>query len=51
MPKALLLDTGAWVALIDRSERYHEACVAVLEGWVGPVYRLHGQRAFQILPS
>ena len=37
MPKALLLDTGAWVALVDRSERYHEACVAVLEDWVGPI--------------
>lgn len=37
MPEVLLLDTGAWVALMDRSERYHEACVAVLEGWTGRI--------------
>ncbi|MCL4393749.1 MAG: PIN domain-containing protein [Chloroflexi bacterium] len=32
---ALLLDTGAFVALVDRSERRHADCVAVLEGWAG----------------
>lgn len=37
MPPALLLDTGAWVALIDRSEAAHEACVKVLEGWNGHI--------------
>jgi len=26
----LLLDTGAWVALIDRSEAAHKACVEVV---------------------
>ncbi len=37
MPEVLLLDTGAWVALMDRSEQYHEACVTVLEGWTGQI--------------
>ena len=37
MPKALLLDTGAWVALLDRSEDRHDDCVGVLEGWTGPI--------------
>ncbi|HZQ07999.1 MAG TPA: PIN domain-containing protein [Anaerolineae bacterium] len=34
---ALLLDTGAFVALIDRSERRHMDCVAALEQWSGPI--------------
>jgi len=33
----LLLDTGAFVALADRSERRHADCVAVLEGWNGRI--------------
>jgi predicted nucleic acid-binding protein len=33
----LLLDTGAFVALIDRSEKRHADCVAVLEGWTGSI--------------
>jgi predicted nucleic acid-binding protein len=33
----LLLDTGAFVALVDRSERRHADCVAALESWTGPV--------------
>jgi predicted nucleic acid-binding protein len=33
----LLLDTGAFVALVDRSERRHADCVAVLRDWRGPV--------------
>jgi len=37
MPPDLLLDTGAWVALIDRSEAAHQACVEVLEGWRGRI--------------
>lgn len=37
MPNELLLDTGAFVALVDRSERLHADCVAVLEGWTGPI--------------
>jgi predicted nucleic acid-binding protein len=31
----LLLDTGAFVALVDRSEKRHPDCVAVLEAWSG----------------
>ena len=37
MANELLLDTGAFVALVDRSERLHADCVAVLESWTGPV--------------
>lgn len=33
----LLLDTGAFVALVDRSEQRHADCVAVLEQWSGTV--------------
>lgn len=35
MAGELLLDTGAFVALIDRSERRHPECVAALETWNG----------------
>ena len=37
MANELLLDTGAFVALADRSERRHADCVAVLEGWSGRI--------------
>ncbi|MCL6642159.1 MAG: PIN domain-containing protein [Candidatus Bipolaricaulota bacterium] len=37
MATELLLDTGAFVALVDRSERRHADCVAVLEQWAGPI--------------
>ncbi len=37
MARNLLLDTGAFVALVDRSERRHADCVAVLEGWSGSI--------------
>jgi len=33
----LLLDTGAFVALVDRDEKFHEPCVAALERWTGRV--------------
>ncbi len=33
----LLLDTGAFVALVDRSEARHADCVAALEAWKGPI--------------
>jgi predicted nucleic acid-binding protein len=33
----LLLDTGAFVALVDRDEKRHDDCVAALEKWTGPV--------------
>jgi len=33
----LLLDTGAFVALVDRSEQRHAECVAILEEWTGPI--------------
>ena len=38
MAGELLLDTGAFVALVDRSERRHADCVAALEAWHGPIY-------------
>lgn len=37
MPGELLLDTGAFVALVDRSEARHADCVAVLEARRGPI--------------
>lgn len=37
MPGEILLDTGAFVALVDRSETRHAECVAVLESWEGLV--------------
>ena len=37
MAAELLLDTGAFVALVDRSEQRHADCVAALEQWTGPV--------------
>jgi len=33
----LLLDTGAFVALVDRDEKAHTGCVAALENWTGPI--------------
>jgi predicted nucleic acid-binding protein len=33
----LILDTGALVALVDRSEQRHVDCTAVLEAWTGQV--------------
>ncbi|MBI2960698.1 MAG: PIN domain-containing protein [Betaproteobacteria bacterium] len=37
MANELLLDTGAFVALVDRSERRHADCVAVLDRWNGAI--------------
>ena len=37
MANELLLDTGAFVALVDRSERRHADCVAVLDQWSGAI--------------
>ena len=37
MAVELLLDTGAFVALVDRSEKLHDDCVAALERWTGPI--------------
>ena len=37
MAAELLLDTGAFVALADRSERRHTDCVAILEDWRGAI--------------
>ena len=33
-----ILDTGPWVALIDRSESSHEICVQWLEDYSGKIY-------------
>lgn len=37
MAAELLLDTGAFVALVDRDEKLHADCVAALESWTGPI--------------
>jgi len=37
VPAELLLDTGAFVALIDRDEKLHDDCVAALEDWTGAI--------------
>lgn len=37
MAGELVLDTGPFVALVDRSEARHRACVEVLEGWTGAI--------------
>lgn len=37
MAGELLLDTGAFVALVDRSEKRHADCVAALEAWTGTI--------------
>lgn len=34
----ILLDTGPWVALIDRSESRHRECVEWLKGFRGDIY-------------
>ena len=34
----ILLDTGPWVALIDRSELKHSECVEWLKGFRGDIY-------------
>jgi predicted nucleic acid-binding protein len=37
VPDELLLDTGAFVALVDRDENAHADCVAALERWNRPI--------------
>ncbi len=37
MPGELILDTGPFVALVDRSEARHRDCVEVLEAWTSKI--------------
>ncbi len=37
MPGELLLDTGALVSLLDKSQTHHRDCVAFFETWRAPV--------------
>ncbi|HEY6009836.1 MAG TPA: PIN domain-containing protein [Nitrospirota bacterium] len=36
--RSLLLDTGAWVALLDKSEEQHERCVDFFKTFSGEVF-------------
>ena len=37
MPGELLLDTGAFVSLLDRSQTHHTTCRRAFDDWIGPV--------------
>ncbi len=37
MPGELLLDTGALVSLLDRSQKSHGACRQVFDAWTAPI--------------
>ena len=37
MPGELLLDTGALVSVLDRSQAHHARCTRVLDSWDGPM--------------
>jgi len=37
MPGELLLDTGALVSLLDRSQTLHKNCLSFFDAWTGPV--------------
>ena len=37
MTGPLILDTSAFVALVDRAQHRHAECVHVLEGWTGQI--------------
>jgi hypothetical protein len=37
MPSELLLDTGALVSLLDRSQTHHLKCRRAFADWTGPV--------------
>ena len=37
MATELLIDTGAFIALVDRREAKHSDCVAFLAQWTGPI--------------
>ena len=37
MADSLLLDTGALISLLDRTQRDHAACAGFFESWEGPV--------------
>ena len=37
MAAELLLDTGALVSILDRSQVHHEKCVRFFDTWNGPV--------------
>ena len=37
MGSELLLDTGALISMLDRSQSQHRECVRFFDGWTGPV--------------
>lgn len=53
MPR-VLLDTGAWVALLDEEEEYHRSCMAFFKGFTGQLFTTEPvltETLYLLLPS
>lgn len=50
----VLLDTGAWVALLDEQEQYHRSCMAFFKGFTGQLFTTEPvltETLYLLLPS